>query len=230
MSLLPSSTAANYFLDNAVSSTGTIGYLALLSNALLVTTVTADTNDSSLTTTLPHRLVTGSRVRIQSSGTLPAPLLANVTYYAKVLTPTKFQLCSSLPATANSPIQLTSLGSGTLTINEQSLSNIDPLEVLVNKELSLSATYTRPAISNVGTASYQVDRAVKPPKEILIRNELSTSISYGYQLILLGGTPTPNSFTSVVEWLLEAEATPVVMAASEIRSFTAKFALKISIV
>jgi hypothetical protein len=225
--MLASPFSASAFLDLAIPSSSTIGYLCLLSGATFQGSATVDITDSSLTTAIPHNLQTGTRLKLQTSQALPVPLNTTATYYAKVLSATKLQLATSIAA-LNQPIQLLNAGTGTLTINELALNNTDPVSVLVNKELLLSTVYNRPALTNIGMASALTPTSsAKPGKEIIIRNELNTSISFAHQLIIFGGTQSPRTTTDIVHWLLQTEATPTVMAPNEVRSFTTKLELRL---
>lgn len=72
-----------------------------------------------------NRLIeTGSIVRISTTGTTPAPTTINTDYYAIIVDETTIQLATTAEnALLNIPIDLTSIGSGTLTLTYK------PLEV-----------------------------------------------------------------------------------------------------
>ena len=151
--------------DDAFPSAGIFGYLTLLSGSLATgLAYTAVTATDQLTTAMAHGLVTGSRLRLVG-GVLPTPLLANTDYYAIVIGPTALKLATTLGnATAAAAIDLTDAGSGSLTLTEQVLTGIDPLNVLVNKEISHPSWTVRATIDNLGAAAVVAGAAEKPVK------------------------------------------------------------------
>jgi len=84
----------------------------------LTDTVTADAGTDTLTTGAAQpRIRTGDGVRLSSTGTLPAPLVAATTYYAIRTGPAAYQVASShVNALAGTAIDLTDSGSGTHTL------------------------------------------------------------------------------------------------------------------
>jgi hypothetical protein len=73
---------------------------------------------ASLSPSAPHNLVTGDRIFINTSGTLPSGLTNNSMYYAYVWTSTTFSFCptSIFPALISNVIPLTGTGSGTISL------------------------------------------------------------------------------------------------------------------
>lgn len=78
----------------------------------------ADINTATDVITIPnHTLLTGDIVQFQSTITMPSPLTVWTPFYAIVLTPNTFKVASSLAnANTNVPINLTTTGSGVLTL------------------------------------------------------------------------------------------------------------------
>lgn len=72
----------------------------------------------SLSPLSPHNLVTGDRVFINTTGTLPTGLTNNTMYYVYVWTSTTFSFCptSVYPAIVGNVITLTGTGSGTISM------------------------------------------------------------------------------------------------------------------
>lgn len=83
-------------------------------------TFTADTNDTmtySSTVNIPSNILTGTRVRLTTTTTLPAPLATATDYYVIRLTDSTFYLATSYAnAIAGTRIDLTTTGTGTHTI------------------------------------------------------------------------------------------------------------------
>lgn len=64
-----------------------------------------------------HGILNGQQITFQTSGTMPIPLQAGQTYYAKVLDSNSFQVCaSSLDVVNNVPLVISAQGSGTLQV------------------------------------------------------------------------------------------------------------------
>lgn len=70
------------------------------------------------TTNLPSNLLTGTRVRLTTSGTLPAPLATATDYYLIRMSDGTFELATTYAnAIAGTQIDLTTAGTGTHTLN-----------------------------------------------------------------------------------------------------------------
>lgn len=85
-------------------------------------TFTVDTGTDAGTytssTQLPSNLITGTRIRVSTTTTLPAPLAAATDYYLTKLTDTTFKLSTSYAnLVAGTYIDFTTTGTGTHTIN-----------------------------------------------------------------------------------------------------------------
>lgn len=152
-------------------------------NLLAPYTPNAATN--TLTTSTPHGLTTGSRIRLVG-GTLPTPLLANVDYFAIVSSATVFTLATTLAnATAGTPIDIADTGAGALTFSEQSISLSDSFAVLINKEVSHPSWTTRSIIDALGAATDVGGVAEKALKTLNINNASPTiPLSYQHYLFL----------------------------------------------
>jgi hypothetical protein len=164
---------------------GDWAYMTLLSGD--VTTGMAYTANSStniLSTATPHKLATGSRIRLVG-GTLPTPLIANVDYCAIVGSPTTFWLASNLAdAQINAPIDLVDAGSGALTFTEQALKSTDPLSVLINKEIAHPSWPSRLLVGNLGIAVDAGGFAETPAKNLVITNTDATALTYQHHLYI----------------------------------------------
>lgn len=96
---------------------------APVTQALTTATVTHATADSILLKTAgAHVFLTGEKIRIASSGTLPSPLVANTDYWVIYISATQFYLASSRTNAYNgTKITLTTAGSGTITVTLYSI-------------------------------------------------------------------------------------------------------------
>jgi hypothetical protein len=120
---------------------GAAGHVALIDDFLATNIVfTASTATNEITTAAVQNLRTGSRIRLTTAGTLPAPLVAGTDYFiikaAAAATPSAvFRLATSLAnAQSATAIVLTTTGSGTQQLTEQALNKTDPLSVWVAHE------------------------------------------------------------------------------------------------
>ncbi len=96
----------------AQATTNTLGRTA---------TFTADTSTEIMTytstTSLPSNLLTGTRVQVSTTTTLPAPLAAATNYYLIRITDTTFKLATTYAnAIAGTAIDITTTGTGTHTV------------------------------------------------------------------------------------------------------------------
>jgi hypothetical protein len=172
--------------NDAFPNTGTWGYFTLLKGDVATALgYTANATTNALTTATAHGLVTGSRVRMVG-GTLPTPLLANTDYFAIVSSTTSLTLATTLVnAQAGTAIDLTDAGSGALTLTEQVLTAVDPLSVLVNKEISHPSWTARTVVANLGAATNVGGVAEKPLQTFSVNNtSLTAVLSYQHYLFI----------------------------------------------
>jgi hypothetical protein len=190
------------FTDRALPPTGTIGYFLLIDGDLLTNAAaTADDTTNEITTTAPHGLVTGTRIRIATSGgTLPAPLSPTVDYYAAVVSASLFQVCATLAdAIASTPIDLSSQGSN-LAINEQALLPTDPKEVILGHECS-GNNYSRYPVTAIGPAIIGPDGKARKNPVVWVQQALGGTIAYKHVAFLDGGTAVVGNSTGIVTHL-----------------------------
>ena len=202
----PSLLTLTSIADLAYPPTGTIGYVILLKADLSSGLgVTADTSTGVFTTASAHKLVTGSRVRIASTSAIPSPLSATTDYYAIVTAATTFKLALSLAnALSNTAISLTDAGTGTLTLNEQSVTSADSIAVLVNKELAAGSGYSRLPITNAGVSTIVSGNAEKTVTATFT-NSGSTNIDYIAALVAIGIGSTIGSVAGITSYSLATE-------------------------
>jgi hypothetical protein len=220
-----SERALKAFCDDVFTPTGTIGYVALLKPDLTANlSVAADASTDVLTATA-HGLTTGSRFRVASSGTIPSPLLATQDYYAIVTGVNTIKAAATLAdAIASTAINLVDAGSGSIVLNEQSLTTADPLAVLLAKEIAHPVWTVRAPIAAIGAASIVSGAAEKNPIAITVTNTNATALTYGYVLLLFGDTMTNaiGSLTGITADLMTIESTAQSIAQGESKSITVK--------
>jgi len=79
-------------------------------------TLTVDTSTDIWTSSVAHNMRTGTTIVISSTGSLPSPLSTNDRSYVINLTATTFKIANSLAnALSNTPLDITTAGSGTIT-------------------------------------------------------------------------------------------------------------------
>lgn len=164
---------------------GSWAYMTLLSGDLQIGVgYTANPSTDQFTTVAAHKLVTGSRIRLVD-GVLPTPMVANADYFAIFVTATTFKLATSLAnAIAATAVDLSDAGSGVLTFAEQALLPIDPLSVLVNKEVQHPSWTSRLLVDNLGASIAVNGTAETPAKNIAIANTGATDLSFGHYLFI----------------------------------------------
>lgn len=224
---LSQSTLLN-FADATYPSLGTIAQLILLSGLLqtgLGFIADADTNQFTLT--VPHGMVTGSRFRVSSTGTLPSPLVLATDYFVISTSATTFRLATTLAnATSNTFIDLTDAGAGTLTLDEQVLNQSDSPSVLTNKELTSISGYARMALTNLGTATIVSSNAQKPVKNVLLTNNGVADINYKQIMVAFGANSTIGSATGITSYQLTNEPAIVVTPAGQSRTIAVTMQVK----
>lgn len=223
----PSNSTLTSIADLAYPTTGTIGYIILLKADLsLGLGVTANASTSVFTTTSAHQLVTGSRIRIASTGTVPSPLSASTDYYAIVTGPTTLKLALTLAnAQASTAIALTDAGTGTLTLNEQVVTAADSIAVLVNKELPAAGGYSRLAISNTGAATIVSGNGEKTVTAAFT-NSGGTNIDYIAALVAFGISSTVGSVAGVTRYSLATETAVQSTTPGQTRAITIALRIK----
>ena len=207
--------------DRMIASTGTIGHLTLIDNVLLTSAVfTADASTDILTFAVSNTLVTGSRIRLTSTTTLPGGSLSGTDYFAIRLSTTTIRLAATLAlAIAGTSLNITDAGSGTLTANEQALTINDSLAAIVAHEIISAAISPRRAITDLGASTIVNGDAQKTPWITPITNSTNANIVFGYKLVVFGGTGAIGD-SSVDTFMLQQEALTIASGASNFISIT----------
>lgn len=127
-----------------------------------------DTTDI-VTCAAAHELTTGDAVTMQSTTTLPAPLVAATRYYVIVLDTTTFYLCET-PADAfsNNYVDLTDTGTGTHSITASFQSTTSPSWEVTWVEYAITTrffTTTRPDPSIAGSTAVDLPVEIDEPTD-----------------------------------------------------------------
>ena len=207
--------------DRMIPSTGTIGHLTLIDNVLLTSAAfTADASTDVLTFSVATKLVTGSRIRVNSTFTLPGGALSNTDYYVIRLSATTIRLAATLAnSLAGTALNLTDSGAGVLTANEQALTVNDSLAAIVAHEIISAAISPRRAITDVGVSTIVNGDAQKTPWITSIVNSTNANIAFGYKLVVFGGTGAVGD-SSVNTFMLQQEALTIASGAANYVSIT----------
>lgn len=124
---------ARYALE--YTSTGLRIHLWPAPGASSTAAFTADAGTDQLAVASNTTLTTGRRVRLATTGTLPAPTLADTTYYLIRISATAVKLATSLAnAQLGTAIDLTSAGAGTHTLRY----GLTPFAVLYTRPMDLA--------------------------------------------------------------------------------------------
>lgn len=217
-----SNSAKLSFCDRLYPLTGLYGHLAII-DALLLTSAafTVDAATDTLTFTAANKLVTGSRLRITSTTTIPGGLLSATDYFAIRISTTQFKLASTLAnAIAGTPINITDAGSGVLNAFEQALTADDSMAVLIAHELVNTAYTTRFTIENLGASTIVSGDAQKSPWLQIFANNSGVSIVSAHRIIVYGGVSTIGS-TAGTGYSLHTEQ--LTIFSSETKSFSIFF-------
>lgn len=209
-------------LDSFAPATGSVGRATILSGTVFSGNVTITPASDLITTGSAHGLVTGSRVRVAATVTAPSPLLTTADYYVIVITGTTLKLAASIDdAIGNVPINIVDVGSGTISITEQTLNLADTLAVQLNKEVSHAGYTSRPLIENVGAAVAVGIGAQKLPINISLVNSGGTGLSFRHVLLLFGASAsaTIGSSTGVESQSLVDLGADTTVAADDGRVF-----------
>jgi hypothetical protein len=210
-----------YTADTIYPPNTMIGYLILLSGKLLLGEVAAtNSTTDAVTTTNPHGLAIGSRIRF--GGTLPIDLLGTQDYFAVPTGANTFQVAQSLAGAQALPpvvIDLT-ITTTTLLVNEQLLLASDPINVLINKELPAANGYQRLAIAGLAPAVItSPTTADHPPLTLSITNTGATDMTHRYEVAAKGGTAIAGDTTGILSIDVLTQAVDQITAPNQTRDF-----------
>ncbi len=203
--------------------TGTIGHLILLSGDLISFQPTIA---NSVFHKPLHGLAAGSRVRVASTGNLPAPLAANTDYFVLYYSDDDFRLLTSLDSDGyNPPIDITSPGDGVLTVYEQKLTFDNYADVLIRKELPEANGYSRLPIGDVGIASVVAGNGAKTVT-LTMTNTGTANIDFAHVLIAFGSDSQHGSTAGITTYFLKSEAATQSISPGQTRDFPINLRVK----
>jgi hypothetical protein len=171
------------------------GWYALLiqDNPTVVIISSIDIETNTITAT-GHDFLDGNRITLENvGGSLPGGL-ANTEYRVITVSGSTFQLC--LESTYNhitktgTPIDITSIGSGTTTITEQPLNSKDDFNIWARKEVgNYFGSARQPIMPPDSTINYTTQQANLGPISITFLPD-SGSITFRYFAIINNGIAT----------------------------------------
>lgn len=205
------------FNDLIWATSGTVGYRILLGDGSWSGTWTVDPSTDIITTAAANGWQSGQRIRLTTGGVLPAldsgSLSTTIDYFwIRVSASTGYLATTRAAALAGSPyLNFIDSGTGTHSASEQDLSNSDPIEVLIAKEISHSE-YARKALSSLGTAVVAGEFGEKNP---IAHSYSVSSGSYviKYVLYLFDASSTPGDLSGNKP-MLEKLSAPVTISTS----------------
>jgi hypothetical protein len=203
--------------DQVYPSSGTIGHVILLRDDLISAAVTPNTSIGYFNVPPGSGFLSGMRVRISSTGSLPAPFVLGDDYWVVDYGSNRIFLASDAQGT--NAISVSSAGSGTITITEQLLTAEDSLDVLLSKELASGGAYQRLPLAGLGAAAIvaATDSADKPPKTVQIENTGATAIGYRHILVGIGANNIIGDPSGITGFLLATESAPQSILPGETR-------------
>jgi hypothetical protein len=193
--------------ESAYPATGVAGQVILLSGDLISKPVVPDPLNGWFAAAA-HGLSQGTRIRLSSTGNMPAGFAINTDYWAIIYSTGVFGLASSLDnAIAGTSVLPGDAGTGTITVAEQELTSDSLIEVLISKELTAGGAYQRLPLVAIGQAAFNptTGAAEKPPKIVQLENTGANPIAYRYVLIALGASSVIGSTAGITGYLLGAE-------------------------
>jgi hypothetical protein len=203
------------------------------------TFATTDVNTSTNVVTVPSSdYAVGTCLRFETTGVLPAPLVAETAYYvASVASTTQITVATLTTAGAiGSAIDLTTQGSGTHTAVEVtpgaiitgsqynlflSVANLERYEIAAYPTTA-GSTSNRPTVSPASPSILvEPDAALATRSHyavltvpILLDNTNGANITYSGCAIIRGGSATPGNTTGTVAQFFRFDSTQTIVAAS----------------
>ncbi len=194
---------------------GTTFHAAFLLDSRSPFTFTVDTSTDVFTAT-GHTYINGQRVRVsQSGGALPSPLVANTDYYVRDAATNTFKLALTSGGTA---IDITTAGSGTLTVTDVALNNrVELTAEFVLKEIaSYYGLTNRPAVAITEDPVFYTDAGIDYYRilhSMAIDNTAGAGDLVFNQIALIrGGTNAQGNTTGTVAAFTDLLSTKTILA------------------
>lgn len=215
MTYKPSRTLRISYNSSIYPETGTIGHVGLLRSAARINEpLTVNPSQDTLVFATAQSFATAARVKITSTLTLAAPLVATETYFMIRVDATTYKLAASqADAIAGIAINLIDAGTGALTLNEQFINEDDPLSVLATWELTFPGYSARFPVSSTGIATIDSQGSATKSVNFSVKNNGSSAVSIGGYLFVRGGTATIGNTTGDFE--LDIPTSPLTIAPGE---------------
>jgi hypothetical protein len=190
-------------------------YAAFLLDTRVTFPFTVNTGTDVITAT-GHTYVNGQRVRVsQSGGALPSPLVADTDYYVRDVATDTLKIALTSGGAA---IDITTAGSGTLTITDVALNNrVELTAEFVRKEIADYYGLTnRPLVIISTDPVFYTESAVdyyRMLTSVAIDNTIGVGDLVFNQVVLIrGGTSSQGNTTGAVAFFDDLLATKTILA------------------
>jgi hypothetical protein len=208
-------TVSEIIREMTASWKGTTFYAAFLIDSRVTFPFSVDAGTDVITAT-GHTYINGQRVRVsQSGGALPSPLVANTDYYVRDVATNTFKLALTSGGTA---IDLTTTGSGTLTVTDVALNNRVELtaEFILKEIASYYGATNRPTVAITGDPVFYTEASVDYYRilhSLTIDNTAGVGDLVFNQIALIrGGTNGRGNTTGAVAAFTDLLSTKTILA------------------
>lgn len=190
------------------------GWVALLDTTTQSFTFTVDAGTDTLTAT-GHNFTNGTQVKVSSTTTLPAPLVAGTTYYVINTATNTLKLSAT---SGGSAIDITSTGTGTHTVEDVRLNvGVSAVAQWVRKEVAYQGTMARQQYTPLSAVEdLPNSRVFSPEVSLTFNNDGAASVVFDGAVLIKGGTSTAGNTTGTVD-LFTLFDFPQTIAAGETR-------------
>lgn len=168
-------------------------------------------------TAVGHNLINGCRVRFgNTGGDLPAPILANATYFVRDVSGNTFKITGSKTGTTlGAAINITTAGTGNHTVAEQQPDETDDLPILVRHEVDYFGSTVRPLYDPLpAIADYSNRNAYLPDITLIIYPNLGT-LAFRHSLMIKNGAGARFDTTGIADNIHDHLTTQIVLQGSQ---------------
>lgn len=195
-------------LNRVYRYTGAVFYAALFTDGTTNQQVSGVNITTDTFTSSAHNLVDGCRVRFVSNGALPAPLVANTTYYVVNVASDTFRI--SLVKGGNA-IDITTAGSGGLTVIEQTPDpKLDSLNIWTRLESDYFGSGRQLLSFAAATPDPERNRALMA-EVIATFTPTGGSITYRYFGVIADGQATRGSTAGRLHFIQDFGTTQTIV-------------------
>lgn len=173
------------------------GWVALLDTTTQSFSFTVDAGTDTLTAT-GHNFLTGTQVKVSSTTTLPAPLVAGTTYYAINVSGNTLKLSATSGGAA---IDITSTGTGTHTIEDVQLGvGVSAVAQWIRKEVAYQGTMGRQQYTPLAAVEdLPNSRVFSPEVSLTFNNNGAASVVFDGAVLVKGGVVTAGNTTGTID-------------------------------